>query len=81
MERSEEAVAADLLDAQSKAQALFSEIEARELIRPGTAESEISQDGMSKACEVLADALRIGLDELKIRLTVTLVTASCRFCA
>ena len=42
MERSEEAVAAALLDAQAKAQALFAEIRTRELIRPGTAESEIN---------------------------------------
>jgi len=42
MERSEEAIAGDLLDAQAKAQALFSEIRERELIRPGAAESEIN---------------------------------------
>jgi Xaa-Pro dipeptidase len=42
MERSEEAVAADLLDAQAKAQTLFSEIRARELIRPGATESAIN---------------------------------------
>jgi Xaa-Pro aminopeptidase len=42
MEQSEQAVAAALLDAQAKAQALFSEIRAHGLIRPGAAESEIN---------------------------------------
>ena len=42
MEQSEEAVAAALLDAQTKAQALFSEVQARGLIRPGATENEIN---------------------------------------
>lgn len=42
MEQTEEALAAALLDAQNKAQALFSEIQTRGLIRPGLAESEIN---------------------------------------
>ena len=41
--QSEEAVAAGLLDAQEKAQALFEEVEAQKLIRPGVAETEINE--------------------------------------
>jgi Xaa-Pro dipeptidase len=43
MEQSEESVAAGLLDAQAKAQVLFAEIEAENLIRPGAAESDINE--------------------------------------
>jgi Xaa-Pro dipeptidase len=43
MEISKEGLAAALLDAQLKAQALFVEIEAESLIRPGVAESEINE--------------------------------------
>jgi Xaa-Pro dipeptidase len=43
MQLSEEQLAAALLDAQEKAQALFAEVEARNLIRPGVAESRISE--------------------------------------
>jgi Xaa-Pro aminopeptidase len=43
MDQSEEAVAASLLDAQGKAQALFEEIEAQKLVRPGVAETEINE--------------------------------------
>jgi Xaa-Pro dipeptidase len=42
MEKSEEALVAGLLDAQVKAQALFAQVQARSLIRPGTRESEIN---------------------------------------
>jgi len=42
MDQSEEAVAAALLDAQTKAQDLFAEVQARGLIRPGVRESEIN---------------------------------------
>lgn len=42
MEQTEEAVAVGLLNAQAKAQALFSEIQARTLIRPQATESEIN---------------------------------------
>jgi Xaa-Pro aminopeptidase len=42
MERSEEEVADALLDAQGKARQLFAEVQARGLIRPGVAESEIN---------------------------------------
>jgi len=42
MERSEEAVAAAVLDAQANAQAPFSEIQACGLIRRGAPESEIN---------------------------------------
>ena len=42
IERSEDAVAAGLLDAQVKAQGLFSEVEARRIIRPGVTEQEIN---------------------------------------
>jgi Xaa-Pro dipeptidase len=42
MERSEEAVVAGLLDAQTKAQSLFAEVQAQRLIRAGVAESEIN---------------------------------------
>jgi Xaa-Pro dipeptidase len=43
MDTSEEAVAAALLDAQEKAQALFEEIDSRKLVRPGAAETEINE--------------------------------------
>lgn len=43
MEHSEETIAAALLDAQRKAHALFQEIEAQKLIRPGVAETEINE--------------------------------------
>jgi len=43
MEKSEEALAAGLLDAQVKAQALFTETRTRNLIRPGARESEINE--------------------------------------
>jgi hypothetical protein len=43
MEKSEEMLAAGLLDAQAKARALFAEIETRNLIRPGAKESEINE--------------------------------------
>src|SRR5579863_7184038 len=43
MEKSEEALVAGLLDAQAKAQALFAEVETRNLIRPGATESEINE--------------------------------------
>src|SRR5271168_5625057 len=43
MEKSEEALAAALLDAQVKAQALFMEVGTRNLIRPGARESEINE--------------------------------------
>ncbi|MGA8502530.1 MAG: M24 family metallopeptidase [Candidatus Sulfotelmatobacter sp.] len=43
MEKSEEALVAGLLDAQVKAQALFAEIETRDLIRPGANESEMNE--------------------------------------
>jgi len=43
MPQSEEGLVAGLLDAQRKAQALFAEIEAQSLIRPGSRESEINE--------------------------------------
>jgi Xaa-Pro dipeptidase len=43
MEKSEEALAAGLTDAQAKAQTLFAEIETRNLIRSGAKESEINE--------------------------------------
>jgi Xaa-Pro dipeptidase len=43
MEQSEEALAAGLLDAQIKAQALFAEIVAQNFILPGARESEINE--------------------------------------
>jgi len=43
MEKSEEALAAGLLDAQLKAEALFAEIQAQTLIRPRAKESEINE--------------------------------------
>ena len=43
MDQSEEALVSALLDAQIKAQTLFGEIEAKNLIRPGAAESEINE--------------------------------------
>ncbi len=44
MQQSDEGLVAGLLDSQRKAQALFAEIGARNLIRPGTKESEINED-------------------------------------
>lgn len=52
MERSEEAVAAGLLDAQVKARGLFSEVEARGIIRPGTTEREINENVYALAEEM-----------------------------
>jgi Xaa-Pro dipeptidase len=49
MDRSEEKLAANLLDAQAKAQALFAEIETQAFIRPGRAETEINKDVYSLA--------------------------------
>jgi Xaa-Pro dipeptidase len=43
MEQSEETFVAGLLDAQRKAQTLFSEIQAQSLIRPSAKESEINE--------------------------------------
>src|SRR6202050_383332 len=43
MEQSEEGLIARLLDAQKKAGALFAEIQAQSLIRPGAKESEINE--------------------------------------
>ncbi len=43
MERSAETLSAGLLDAQSKAQDLFAEVETQNLIRPGSKESEINE--------------------------------------
>src|SRR5580704_11660556 len=43
MEQSEEGFVAGLLDAQRKAEALFAEIQAQHLIRPGAKESEINE--------------------------------------
>jgi Xaa-Pro aminopeptidase len=44
MELSEESLTAGLLDAQAKAKTLFSEVEARGIIRPGSKETEINED-------------------------------------
>jgi Xaa-Pro aminopeptidase len=44
MDRSEETVAAGLLDAQGKAQALFDAVESQNLIRPGVAETRINDE-------------------------------------
>ncbi len=43
MEQSEEGLIAGLLDAQRKAEALFAELQAQSLIRPGAKESEINE--------------------------------------
>lgn len=43
MKQSEEELAAGLVDAQIKAQALFAEVETQNLIRPGAKESEINE--------------------------------------
>ncbi len=43
MQHSEEALVAGLLDAQRKAEELFAEIQAQNLIRPGAKESEINE--------------------------------------
>lgn len=52
MDQSEEAVAAGLLDAQGKAQTLFDEVESRNLIRPGVAETEINESIYALAKEM-----------------------------
>jgi Xaa-Pro dipeptidase len=44
MEQSEQARESDLLDAQTKAQALFLEVEAQHLLRPGASESQINEE-------------------------------------
>jgi Xaa-Pro aminopeptidase len=44
MEQSEEGLVAGLLDAQKKAEVLFAEIQAQNLIRPGAKESEIDEN-------------------------------------
>jgi len=43
MEQTEEQLASGLMEAQLKAQALFAEVEAQNLIRPGTAETAINE--------------------------------------
>ncbi|HEX3821389.1 MAG TPA: M24 family metallopeptidase [Candidatus Sulfotelmatobacter sp.] len=43
LDRSEDSVTAELLDAQQKASALFNEVESQGLIRPGVAETEINE--------------------------------------
>ena len=43
MEQSEEGLVAGLLDAQKKADALFSAVQTQNLIRPGAKESEINE--------------------------------------
>jgi Xaa-Pro dipeptidase len=43
MEKSDEALAPGLLDAQAKAQALFAAVETQKLIRPGVKETEINE--------------------------------------
>ena len=43
MEQSEEGLVTGLLDAQRKAEALFAEIQAQSLIRPGAKESKINE--------------------------------------
>jgi Xaa-Pro dipeptidase len=52
MEQSEASLAAGLLDAQAKAQALFAEVKARGLIRPGAKESEINEAVYTLAAEM-----------------------------
>lgn len=50
--RSEEAVAAGLLDAQAKAQSLFAAVETRGIIHPGATEKEINQNVYALAEEM-----------------------------
>lgn len=52
MEISEEFLTAGLLEAQAKAQTLFSEVEARNIIRPGSKETEINEDIYALAQEM-----------------------------
>jgi Xaa-Pro dipeptidase len=52
MEKMEEALVAGLLDAQEKAQALFSEVESRNLIRAGVKETEINEGVYALAQEM-----------------------------
>jgi hypothetical protein len=52
MERSEQAVAAALFDAQTKAQGSISEVRARGLIRPGVTESEIKANVYALAAQM-----------------------------
>lgn len=52
MEQSEETLAANLLDAQAKALALFAEIETQALIRPGRAETEINKSVYDLAAQM-----------------------------
>src|ERR1700742_451149 len=52
MAATEEQRAADLLEAQSRAEALFHEVEARELIRPGVTESGLNSEIYALAQEL-----------------------------
>jgi Xaa-Pro dipeptidase len=52
MELAEEAVATGLLDAQGKAHALFEEVEAQKLIRPGVSETEINESIYALAAQM-----------------------------
>jgi Xaa-Pro dipeptidase len=52
MEHSEEKLAAGLLDAQGKAEALFEEIETQKLIHPGVAETEINESVYDLAAQM-----------------------------
>jgi Xaa-Pro dipeptidase len=52
MDLAEEAVATGLLDAQGKAHALFEEVEAQRLIRPGVAETEINESIYALAAQM-----------------------------
>ena len=50
--QSEDSVATALLDAQEKAHALFEEVEAQKLIRPGVAETEINESIYALAAQM-----------------------------
>jgi Xaa-Pro dipeptidase len=52
MPQTDEALIAGLLDAQAKAEILFSEVEKRGIIRPGRKETEINQDTYALAAEM-----------------------------
>ncbi len=60
MEQSEEGLVAGLLDAQRKAAALFAEIQAQSLIRPGAKESEINESVYALAGSMYGISRAIG---------------------
>ena len=64
VDRSEEAVAAALLDAQGKAKALFEAIDTQNLVRPGVAETRINESIYALAARMYAPDLTVREDDI-----------------